>query len=195
MSKRKVLCLVVALLMCVTLLAACGDKTDDEGTDVQATISPAPIQTTDTSPTPAPMTVPTLDPAATVSPDAAGTNGDGTTTDGTTGTDGTATGTNGDGTDASASAEPSASASASASTDSGTTSTKVLKEKSEGDEVTKLQERLKELGYIDKVTGYYGTETEAAVKKFQEKSGLEADGIAGSATQKAIYASDAKKAS
>lgn len=58
----------------------------------------------------------------------------------------------------------------------------------ESDQVEALQARLNDLGYLDSVTGYYGTDTEAAVAAFQEDSGLAADGIAGSETQMMIFA-------
>ena len=43
-----------------------------------------------------------------------------------------------------------------------------LLEGTSGDDVDLLQERLQELGYLGKATGYYGTETVDAVKRFQE---------------------------
>ncbi len=69
-----------------------------------------------------------------------------------------------------------------------------LKPGSSGSEVTALQKRLLSLGYLDSssATGYYGTLTKTAVTRFQQKSGLTADGIAGSKTQAALYSSGAK---
>ena len=79
--------------------------------------------------------------------------------------------------------------------DSSTGDDSVLKKGSSGDAVTKLQKRLKELGYFDGTPdGDFGSKTETAVKDFQNKAGLTADGVAGQATQKKIYASDAPKA-
>lgn len=79
-----------------------------------------------------------------------------------------------------------------------TTTTKAsnaLKKGSSGDAVTKLQKRLIELGYMKvEATGYYGEKTAEAVKAFQRRASLEADGIAGEATQKRLYASDAPRA-
>ena len=46
----------------------------------------------------------------------------------------------------------------------------------EGSDVTNVQKRLKELNYMDAVTGYYGSLTEEAVKAFQKRNGLSADG-------------------
>lgn len=50
----------------------------------------------------------------------------------------------------------------------------------EGEEVSKIQERLKELGYYDgEVTGKFDDATEAAYVKFQEAAGVSVDGISG----------------
>jgi peptidoglycan hydrolase-like protein with peptidoglycan-binding domain len=70
----------------------------------------------------------------------------------------------------------------------------VLKLGSSGSAVTTLQERLIALGYLDypAATGYYGALTQTAVTRFQINHGLAADGIAGSNTQSALYASTAK---
>ena len=57
-----------------------------------------------------------------------------------------------------------------------------------GEEVTKLQRRLKELGYLtDKIDGVYGQNTKRAVERFQYYNDLKVDGIAGKATQRALY--------
>ena len=70
----------------------------------------------------------------------------------------------------------------------------VMKLGSRGDNVKKIQARLVELGYLTTAaTGYYGTDTVAAVKRFQGLNGLAADGIAGSATVKKLMSSAAKK--
>lgn len=54
---------------------------------------------------------------------------------------------------------------------------------SRGSEVTNIQTRLKSWGYYSgSVDGVYGSKTVAAVKWFQGKHGLTADGIAGPAT-------------
>lgn len=62
--------------------------------------------------------------------------------------------------------------------------------------VTKLQNRLIELGYLSgKADGYYGGATEAAVYAFQARtSGLYEDGKAGPLTLEKLYASDARRA-
>ena len=62
-----------------------------------------------------------------------------------------------------------------------------LKLNSQGDAVSRLQEDLKALGYYyADITGNFGSKTEAAVKEFQEKHGLAADGVAGRKTLDAI---------
>ena len=54
---------------------------------------------------------------------------------------------------------------------------------SRGTEVRNIQSRLSAWGYNPgSVDGVYGAKTEAAVKRFQQKYGLTADGIAGPAT-------------
>ena len=66
---------------------------------------------------------------------------------------------------------------------------------SEGSAVTKLQSRLKDLGYLSgSVDGKFGVETEAAVIAFQKNNNLKADGKAGKETQNTLYSSAAKKA-
>ena len=69
-----------------------------------------------------------------------------------------------------------------------------LERGSKGSEVKKLQNRLKDLGYLDgSVDGDFGEKTEAAVIAFQENNGLTPDGKAGTATQNKIYNDAAKK--
>lgn len=70
----------------------------------------------------------------------------------------------------------------------------VLSDGDEGDAVTKLQNRLVKLGYINKATGYYGSDTVKAVKNFQNQHGLTADGMAGGNTLNKLYSDDAQKA-
>lgn len=58
---------------------------------------------------------------------------------------------------------------------------------SKGDEVKKIQTRLKDWGYYKgSVDGVYGSNTRQAVIDFQKKNGLTADGIAGTKTLAAI---------
>ena len=67
-----------------------------------------------------------------------------------------------------------------------------MKKGNKGAQVTALQERLKALGYYKETpTGTYDTKTIGAVRSFQKKNGLKADGSAGAETQKAIYSADA----
>ncbi len=62
---------------------------------------------------------------------------------------------------------------------------------SSGDEVTKIQERLTELGfYKGEINGYFGDETEAAYRAFQEAAGILVDGISGS-DREVLYSDDA----
>lgn len=63
----------------------------------------------------------------------------------------------------------------------------ISKAGSRGDEVKKIQTRLKDWGYYKgSVDGVYGSKTKDAVVLFQKKNGLTADGIAGPATLSAI---------
>ena len=62
-----------------------------------------------------------------------------------------------------------------------------------GDDVTRVQERLKELGYTKKVTGYFGSDTDAAIKSFQQTNKLTVDGKVGAKTMNTLISSDAKK--
>ena len=82
-----------------------------------------------------------------------------------------------------------------ASTTTTTTTTATsLKKGDKGAEVKKLQERLKELGYYSSaIDSSYGTKTVEAVKAFQKKNGLTADGVAGTATLKKLNSTSAVK--
>lgn len=58
---------------------------------------------------------------------------------------------------------------------------------SKGSKVSEVQRKLKQWGYYDgPIDGVYGAKTFAAVKKFQAKNGLKADGVVGSATAAAM---------
>ncbi|MFP2930943.1 peptidoglycan-binding protein [Pyxidicoccus sp. 3LG] len=62
-----------------------------------------------------------------------------------------------------------------------------LKEGSSGQAVKTLQKSLEKLGYeLGAVDGEFGPRTEAAVKRFQTKHNLEADGIVGPKTRQAM---------
>ena len=65
----------------------------------------------------------------------------------------------------------------------------MLKRGSRGDEVEALQRALPAKGINPgPVDGVFGPKTEAAVPRFQERSGLTADGIAGPKTTSALQA-------
>ncbi len=67
----------------------------------------------------------------------------------------------------------------------------MVSEGAEGDDVLDLQSRLRELGYIETATGYFGTDTAAAVVKFQQRNGLAVDGMIGPETKEMLYSGDA----
>jgi len=68
----------------------------------------------------------------------------------------------------------------------------VLNKGDKGDEVKSLQQRLKELGYYKSTCdGQYGDVTVSAVKAFQNKNGLTADGVAGTSTLKKLNSDSA----
>ncbi len=70
----------------------------------------------------------------------------------------------------------------------------VSKNGSRGEEVRKIQTKLKNWGYYNgSVDGVYGWQTESAVRSFQKKNGLSVDGVAGTKTLNAmgIYSSSA----
>lgn len=62
-----------------------------------------------------------------------------------------------------------------------------LKKGSSGNDVEKIQSRLKQWGYYDgPIDGVFGQATEDAVKFFQRRNGIAADGVVGSRTAAAI---------
>lgn len=61
----------------------------------------------------------------------------------------------------------------------------------EGADVEQLQMRLYELGYLSKVSGYFGTDTDEAVKEFQKRNGLYDDGNVGAQTREILYSAEA----
>ena len=62
---------------------------------------------------------------------------------------------------------------------------------SRGDEVTRVQQRLIQYGYLDGAAdGIFGAATEAAVRAFQRDHDLAVDGIADKDTQTALYAAE-----
>lgn len=63
----------------------------------------------------------------------------------------------------------------------------VYQQGSQGDTVRQIQTKLKRWGYYDgDVDGVYGSQTLSAVKYFQRRNGLTADGVVGSATLRAL---------
>lgn len=76
-----------------------------------------------------------------------------------------------------------------------TTQPQVLQIGSSGNKVTKLQNRLAELGFYNGVvTGYFGEATEEAYKAFQAAAGVTVDGIAGKSDLRILYSSSAPTA-
>ena len=74
-------------------------------------------------------------------------------------------------------------------------SVETLQYGSEGSEVTKLQKKLQDLGYLaGYADGKFGVETQAAVIAFQKNNNLTADGKAGTATQNKLYSGTANRA-
>ena len=70
----------------------------------------------------------------------------------------------------------------------------VLSSGSQGDEVKRLQQRLKDLGFYEGVIdGDFGKGTKTAVTLFQKQHDLDADGIAGAMTLKKLYSEEAHR--
>lgn len=64
-----------------------------------------------------------------------------------------------------------------------------------GSDVVDMQGRLQELKYLKAGdTGYFGTDTETAVKSFQKRNGLSPDGNVGEYTREVLFSEDAKAA-
>ena len=65
----------------------------------------------------------------------------------------------------------------------------------DGDDISRIQQRLYELGYLataDLVTGHFGDSTEIAVKKMQEVNELDQDGKVGRKTMNLLYSEEVK---
>ncbi len=85
----------------------------------------------------------------------------------------------------------SSSSSSSSSKKSSSTKQTIWQKGSNGDEVTKIQTRLAELGfYSGSIDGDFGEMTDKAFRAFQNAAGLYADGIAGS-DREVLYSDDA----
>lgn len=69
-----------------------------------------------------------------------------------------------------------------------------LKKHDRGEDVTVLQSRLMELGYleIEETTDYFGSSTEYALVLFQRQHDLKQDGVAGAETLALLYGNDAQ---
>lgn len=65
----------------------------------------------------------------------------------------------------------------------------------QGDSVTRVQQLLSKYGYLNSgnVTGYYGEITERAVKNFQSRNGLSADGKVGMQTMAKLTGDDVRR--
>jgi len=64
-----------------------------------------------------------------------------------------------------------------------------------GTDVKSLQDRLKELKYLSvRSSGFFGEETQKAVKSFQSRNGLSADGVVGEQTWDKLYSDNARPA-
>lgn len=61
-----------------------------------------------------------------------------------------------------------------------------------GSQVTKIQKRLKELGFYNgDITGYFGSDTQKAYKAFQTAAGVVVDGICGKTDRDILYSNNA----
>lgn len=70
-----------------------------------------------------------------------------------------------------------------------------LQKGSRGEDVKTLQQRLKDLFWLDGTAdGDYGNKTKSAVERFQEELGLESTGVADARTQYALYSDEAPSA-
>ncbi|MEA5002178.1 MAG: peptidoglycan-binding protein [Christensenella sp.] len=64
-----------------------------------------------------------------------------------------------------------------------------------GDDIKSMQDRLSQLGYFEgSSTGYFGSITTNAVKRFQDANGLSVDGVVGKNTRGLLYSDSAKSA-
>ena len=91
------------------------------------------------------------------------------------------------------SAVGSALASELASSEEDSTAYETLEQGAQGEAVLKLQERLEELGYLDReYDGHYGEYTAQCISEFQKANGLEGTGIADAETQRKLFSLRAK---
>ena len=213
-GKRAALCVV--LLAALAVLTACymepdrvvdnqnGLTVDQNGQSFDTVITPTPVVTA--TPTPAPTSNEVdwsswnfgndtaTNPPSNVQPTVAGSAGNtgSATLPTTVPTVNSATITS---TQAPANT-PRPTTSTSSSSGSTSSSSTTLKSGSKGNDVKRMQQRLKDLGYYKgSVDGTFGSGTEDAVRAFQSANGLSADGKAGKNTLNKLYSSSAKKAS
>lgn len=69
-----------------------------------------------------------------------------------------------------------------------------VKNGDDGDDISQIQRRLYQLGYLTEnaLTGYFGDTTEAAVKKMQERNGISVDGTVGKESINLLYSDEIK---
>lgn len=69
-----------------------------------------------------------------------------------------------------------------------------VKNGDDGDDISQIQLRLYQLGYLTEnaLTGYFGDTTEAAVKKMQERNGISIDGTVGKESINLLYSDEIK---
>ena len=179
---------LIGMLALCLLLSGCIVPAQDLSTDGDYVVTENDLPFKPTTPTDTPYSAPTESPTPTASPTrnpySVATNPAATNTTGGIGT--------------AATNNPVQSITIVTNQPANTTSTTgstTLKKGSTGSEVKKLQERLKELGYLKgSADGDFGDATENAVKNFQLQNGLTVDGVAGSSTLNKVYSATAKKA-
>ena len=175
---------VALLLAMLALLGGCFVQPDPTLDPLTISEDAVPFGTVQPLPTPTPTQEPEATPSPT--PDTWSASDQSTWEDWTGGALPTST--------------PRASATADPNAQSWTTSTEdynagypVLRIGSTGSDVSDLQARLVELGYYSgTIDGKYAAGTQAAVMEFQERNGLNADGIAGRQTQDLLYSGSAQ---
>lgn len=72
--------------------------------------------------------------------------------------------------------------------------TRVLRSGYTGADVSVVQQRLKDLGYLSTLSGSYDSATQEAVRSYQKKNGLTADGLAGPSTFSSLFSDGALSA-
>lgn len=72
--------------------------------------------------------------------------------------------------------------------------TRVLRAGYTGADVSVVQQRLKDLGYLSSLSGSYDSATQEAVRSYQKKNGLTADGLAGPSTFSSLFSDGALSA-